>query len=773
MSTEKNPVQQAISCRLSRRRFLQALAAAGVLSALPGGLLTVGGGSRVFGEEVSFSPQIRGGYAGNDAYEIFRNACPRNCFDTCSIKSYVKDGVLQFIEGAPESTFTDGGLCVKGYAYPRRVYSPDRIKYPMKQVGRGSGNWQRISWDEAMETIAAKILEIKEKDGSLLGMALTKYSGNFGITHYGVEGMMSSLGYTTRFVGTPCWPAGIDAQHFDMGDMWCNDPEDMVHSKYIIIWGANPAWCSVHSMKYVTAAQRRGAKVVVIDPVFTQTAAKADEYWQIDTGTDGALALGMARHLVDMDLVDREWVNTYAHGYDEFEAYLKENITVEWAAEKTGLPAAAIRAVTEEFAAADPATIWIGYGMQRHTNGGQNVRAIDALVAMTGNIGKVGGGARYGHLYTWGFNYHAMVHAKPVGSIGYVGKTGPMGEFDTGATAEEAAYSDRALNINKIAQEILDVDDPPIRLLWVANKNVLSQDFDRNKIERAFQKLEMIVVVDQFFNQTAELADIVLPATTLFEDWTVNVSYWHYWLSINEQAIKPLFEAKSDIEIGAALSKQLNSMQPGSCTFPTELDPKAWMEAEFNDGIYELFGIKGWEELRNGPVKAKVHSAAWHDLQFKTPSGKYEFKSERATEYGHTALPVYKERRAAYGPYRLLTPHTKYALHSQFQNVDWMADFNPEPFIYVHPAVARQKGLRDGDMVRVFNQVGEERLRVKLTDNVPADTLLMYESWFGKGNKFNVNNLVDDTSSDMGAHATGSPGVAIHDQFADIEKVAA
>jgi anaerobic selenocysteine-containing dehydrogenase len=446
---------------------------------------------------------------------------------------------------------------------------------------------------------------------------------------------------------------------------------------------------------------------------------------------------------------------------------------VEWAAKTCGLPAEAIKAVAEEFATADPATIWIGYGMQRHTNGGQNVRAIDALVAMTGNVGKEGGGARYGHLYTWGFNYHAMIHDKPEGSVGFVGETGPMGEFDTGQGRGEAEYSDRAVNMNKIGQEILDAEDPPIRMLWAANKNVLSQDFDRNKIERAFQKLEMVVVVDQFFTQTAELADIVLPTTTPFEDWTVNVSYWHYWLSVNEQAIKPLFESKSDIEIASALSAKLNRLQPGSCTFPTELDPKEWMEKEFNDGIYALFGINSWEDLRNGPAKAQVHPAAWHDLQFKTPSGKFEFKSELAEEHGHPALPIYLEGRRAYAPYRLLTPHTKYSIHSQFQNVDWMADFNPEPYIYVNPKLASKKGIQDGDMVRVFNDIGEERLRAKLTDTVAPDTLLMYENWFGPKNKFNVNNLVDDTSSDMGAYKTGSPGVAIHDQFADIEKVTA
>ena len=204
-------------CSKERRGFLKGLLATGAAGALGGvsGSLLLPARS----EAKPFDPS---------AYQVFRNACPRNCYDTCSIKTYVKDGIVQFVEGAPESTFTHGALCVKGYSYPRRVYSPDRIKYPMIQEGRGSGNWRRISWDEAMDRISDKILELKKKDGNLLGLGLTKYSGNFGITNYGVEGMMSSLGYTSRFVGTPCWPAGIDAQNYDFGDMWCNDPEDLV-----------------------------------------------------------------------------------------------------------------------------------------------------------------------------------------------------------------------------------------------------------------------------------------------------------------------------------------------------------------------------------------------------------------------------------------------------------------------------------------------------------------------------------------------------------------
>ncbi|WP_336240546.1 molybdopterin-dependent oxidoreductase [Citrobacter werkmanii] len=740
---------------LNRRSFLKGLIALGTVAALPGGLLT----SRcaLAQPPIPFNPKT---------YKIYRNACPRNCYDTCSLKTWVKDDVITFVEGAPESTFTHGAPCVKGLSYPRRVYSPDRIKYPMVQDVRGSGNWRRISWDEAMQRIATKMLEIKKKDGSMLGLAMTKYSGKFGVLNYAVEGMMSSLGYTTRFAGTPCWPAGIDAQNYDMGDMWCNDPEDFVKAKYIIIWGANPAWCSMHTMKYIYQAREKGAKVVVIDPLLTQTAAKADLYLRVRPGSDGALALGMARHLVDKGLVDQDFVNNYSHGYPEFEAYLCNSVTVEWAAEICGLSADVIRQLAEEFTAVNPATVWIGYGMQRHVNGGANVRAIDAFVAMTGNIGIEGGGARYGHLHTWGFNYNAMLQKPPVGSIGMPGAAGTTSEF--GSAGAVAQYSDRSLNINQTAKGILEANEPPVRMLWVACKNPFAQDFDRSKMEKAFEKLEMVVCADQFFNETVQHADIVLPVTTAFEEWNVDASYWHYWLSINQPAIKPMYEAKCDLEIAVLLSRTINKLEPGSCTFPQEFDHKRWLDQEFNDGMGKMFGISSWDDLLDGPKKAILpSSAAWYGRKFKTPSGKFEFKSELCEKNGHTALPEYKSEAKSTLPFHLFTPHVQFGIHSQFINLDWMQVFYPEPFVYMHPISAEKRGVAENDLVKVFNTVGEVELRAKVTANVPEDFLVMYEAWFPK-RKYNVQNVVADTPADMGLMKTGAPGAAIHSQFADI-----
>lgn len=746
---------------MNRRSFIKGLVVLGSVSALPGGLLT----SRCVRAQppVPFNPAN---------YKIFRNACPRNCYDTCSLKTWVKDGVVTYVEGASESTFTHGAPCVKGLSYPRRIYSPDRIKYPMVQDGRGSGKWRRISWDEALERIAGKMLEIKQKDGSMLGLALSKYSGNFGVLTYAVEGMMSSLGYTTRFTGTPCWPAGIDAQSYDMGDMWCNDPEDMVRAKYIIIWGANPAWCSMHSMKYIYQARERGAKIVVIDPLLTQTAAKADQYLRIRPGSDGALALAMCRHLVDCGRVNEEFVTQYSHGYPEFETYLRKHITVEWASEICGVSPETIRSLAEEFTAVTPATVWIGYGMQRHINGGANVRAIDAFVAMSGNIGLEGGGARYGHLQTWGFNYNVMAQQPPTGSVGWTGITGPRGEFAHGApSSSESEYSDRLLNINQTAHEILEADNPPIRMLWVACKNPFAQDFDRNRMLKAFEKLEMVVCVDQFFNETVEHADIVLPATTTFEEWNVSASYWHYWLSVNEPAIRPMYECKSDLEIATLLSRTLNQREPGACTFPQDFDGKQWLDKEFNEGITKMFGIRSWDDLLSGPVKAKLpSSAAWYNRQFKTPSGKYEFFSETCAQNGHTALPEYKPAAEGKAPFHLFTPHVQFGLHSQFINLDWMQVFYPEPYVYLHPSAASRKGIKENARVRVFNDRGEVILRARITTNVPEDFLVMYESWF-PGQSYNVQNVVADTPADMGKMKTGAPGAAIHSQFADIELI--
>ena len=737
---------------ITRRTFLHGSAAAGILAGLGGGALPAFAQATAAGKEAAASAAAAAAAAaGGGVREVF-NACPRNCYDTCSIITTVKDGIIQHVRGNPACTFTNGRLCVKGYSYPRRVYSPDRIKYPMRQTAKGSGKWERISWDEAYTIIAEKILAIKKEYGNTLAICLNKYSGNFNVLAYGIEGMMSSLGHTTRCQGTPCWPAGIDSQSFDMGAIVNADPESMAKSKMIIVWGANPAWCSVHTMNIIQKAREGGAKVVFIDPIMTASASKADQFIEVKSSTDGALALGMCRYIIDHNLHDTAWMQQNSVGWEAFIDYVKNNITVEWAAEKTGVPTKVIEELAHEYATTQPAAIWIGYGMQRHTNGGAAVRSIDALAALCGNVGKVGAGANYAQLESWLFNYNAMVEP---------------------GVNKDNVEADRFFNINNFGADLLNATEPPIKLLWVACRNPMSQDPETGVVKQAFESVDLVVTVDQFFNQSVEMSDIVLPCCTIFETWGLHASYWHYWYHGNMPAIAPMYESKCDVEIAMGLSEKLNSMEPGSCTFPTGRTMEEWCAKEMSDAAKERFGFSDWKDIfKTGTAKVTGYEAAWADGKFRTPSGKFEFYSEAAASTGNHLLPVYRE--AAPEPekhtIRLLTPHWKYGLHSQFQNLDWMRDLCSEPFVEIHPQLAQEKGITDGGAVRLENEIGHMVLKAKITQNVPKDAVVVYEAWF-KDNPFNVNYVVKAIPADMGKFATGQPGVSFHDSFVSISKV--
>ncbi len=687
----------------------------------------------------------------NTGEMTFLNACPRDCYDTCSIISTVKDGVLKAINGNPANTYTNGHVCAKGYSYTRRVYSPDRIKYPMRQKGRGSGKWERISWDEAYTQIAKEILRIKHEYGSTLPICYNIGTGSMEILHNAPKGFFASIGYPTIAAGDPCWPAGMDAQSFDMGTIYCNDPETFVNSKYIILWGQNAAWTSIHSMHFIDKARKAGAKLVVIDPVLTSTASRADEYIQIKPASDGALALGMARHILDKKLYDADWLEKNAIGTEDFFQYLTNEVSLEWAEKESGVPKKVIARLAEEYATAKPANIWIGYGIQRHTNGGQMVRSIDALAALTGNIGKSGGGAQYGQLQTWGFNYNTTLQKPPANS----GGTKP-----------------RNIDINNFAHDIVATQDPPIKMIWFASRSAVSQDPDPEKTRQALKKMDLVVTCDQFMTPTVAMSDIVLPVTTFFESLGVNVSYWQYWLSLNEKAIKPMYETKDDLQIAMDLSKKLNELEPGSCTFPVISNREDWLDKEFNPDVYKLFGISDWRELRKGPVKAKTGLVAWQDGKFETPSKKYEFHSELAKKYKHPAIPSYLPcvPQSKKYPLRYFSSHWPIGTNVQFQNLDWMSAIQKEPFLEIHPLTAQKYALKEGDKVKAYNDIGSITVPVHITSTVPPDMAITYAAWY-KDNPNLANNLVKVRNTDMGSMKLNYPGTAFHDNFIEIKKI--
>jgi anaerobic selenocysteine-containing dehydrogenase len=695
--------------------------------------------------------------AKNTDEQIYRNACPRNCYGGCGLLSHVRDGRLVRVSGDSGHGFSRGKLCAKGLHYVQRVYSPDRLRYPLRQTPRGSGHWERVSWDEALEEIARKILDLKARYGSTLPIFLSKSTGNVGILHQAFDGFFGGIGHTTVTAGNLCWAAGIDARTFDFGECFNPDPEEIASARHLLIWGGNPAWTAVVQMPWIDQARENGAKVTVIDPVRTATASLADVHVTVRPGTDGALALGMARHLLKHGLWDRPFLAERVHGWEAFAEYLEAQIDPALVTRLTGVGEKQVAQLAEEYAAHRPAAIWAGMGLQRYSNGGQTMRAINALAAVTGQLGIPGGGVYFGSLQSYRFSYHIQSFRPPEGSQGVPGPDGRQ--------------TNRQVRITHLGEDLAALADPPVKMAWVACSNPFSQNPDQAALEETFRNLELVVQVDHFLNRTSHFADLVLPATTLFEQWDAVASHWHRWIAINEPAIAPYGESRSDLTIATNLSETMNRLSPGSSSFPTRGSALDWLRQEFGEGLLADLGIRDVTELRGGPRKLRMADPGTGARPFPTPSGRYELLSAEAVAFGHPALPEFRppdEPSPAF-PLRLVTSHSQFALHSQFQNLAPLMAANPEPRLEIHPKTAALRGIGDGDRVVVTGQVGFTTLRAALTRRVPEDVVLCYEAWY-RGSDFCINDVVPPSDTDMGSKMSLGRGAASNECFVQVTR---
>ncbi|AFL98968.1 anaerobic dehydrogenase, typically selenocysteine-containing [Desulfitobacterium dehalogenans ATCC 51507] len=684
---------------------------------------------------------------------LHHHICPRNCYDTCSIISTTRNGRLVSIEGNPSQGYTRGKLCPKVMDETHKVYSPHRVKYPMRQRKRFSGQWERISWNEALDIISRQIVSIKEKYRTTLPIAHNKYSGNFGIMHNALEAFMTGLGPTTRAVGSPCWSAGVEAQVFDFGAFFCSDPLDMEKAKLIWIWGANPAWNAAHQMPIIFRAMDHGAKVICLDTHFSATAARVHQFVRVNPGTDGLLALGLAKIIVDHQLTDPELPN-YSLGHEEFMDYLKLKVDLQECSEVTGVSIDTMKELALEYGATKPACIWAGFGLQRYTNGGQNLRAIDALGALTGNIGRPGGGVQYGHFETWRFS-------------------GPLAHSQCGHA------QDRELDINQFPQLALEAD-PPVKMLWIASRNPFQQDANHAEWQRLSETLELIVVSDLFHTRSSAAADLFLPVTTHYEHWDLHASYWHYYIGINEPAIEPVGEARSDLQITWDLSKRLNQSSPGSSAFPTEGSEKEWVLGAIGPEMLEILGIHSAEDLLKGPRRVNYSGTAWQERKFQTPSGKYEFYSEKAQEWGLPPLPIYRPSRKppAETPLRLLTPHHLSGLNSQVYlyseessgGAESLRENNTFPKARLNPKTAETYGLHRGDKAILWNRGGSLPVTIEPDPSIGTEVIVIYQENRANLKSPHLNLLNLGELTDMGKYATGAYGLALNETFVGIRK---
>ncbi len=681
--------------------------------------------------------------------KVYTTACPRNCYSTCAMKVQVEDGRLRRIEPHPGNRATPGGACLKGLSYVERVHSPDRILHPLRRVG-DSGEFERISWDDALDTIAEKLVELKADPGP---QSVLYYSGS------GTKGLLKGAGREfwrlyggcTATYGDLCWPAGLEATRLTLGANKHSAPWDVADARLIVLWGKNAAETNIHQMAFIDQALDAGAKLVVIDPRRTQSAERAELLLQPRPGTDGALALAIAHLLIKSGRIDRAFIEQHVLGYAAF-AEAVADFTPERAAEITDIPVEYIERLAEYFGTIRPVTVSPGFGMQRFTNSGQTMRALLAILAITGNIGKPGAGWVYANLQS-----HIL---EPVlDPIAFYPPEVPDGVVRV------------SISTARLGPEMLATHDPPLRMVWVERGNPVTQNPETNTVLEAFRALDFRVVVEQFLTDTAREADIVLPAKTMFEQSDVIGAYWHAYVQLKQKVIDPPGEVKPETEIYRLLARRLGiAERDDPMIFPVgdgEVD--AYLERAL-----EPFPELSLERLREGPLPAPGgQDVAFSDFVFPTPSGKIELESAEAEQrWGVARVPTYEEpgesiRRpqpaADQYPLYLLTPNTKNRIHSQFNNLRMIRQFGDTPAACLHPDDARERLIGDGDWVRVFNERGEIELEARLDNGLKRGCVWVTNGWWiSEGGNVNFTSSARET--DMGH------GAAFHENRVEVER---
>lgn len=697
--------------------------------------------------------------------KVVHAACPHDCPDACGILITVEDGRATKIQGDPSNPFTRGFLCAKVSKYLDRVYSPDRVLYPMRRVspkgpaGQGfrtaEANFQRITWDEALDEITTRFKHIIAQFGS---EAILPYS------YGGTLGKLNSGSMDRRFfhrLGASqldrkiCSDAGEAGFKSVYGVLMSGEPEQFRHSKYIIAWAANIHGNNVHLWPFIEEARRNGAKLVVIDPYRTRTAACADWYIQINPGTDGALALAMMHVIINENLHDADYVARYTIGFDQLRAKVQD-YPPEKVAQWTGISAADIRKLAHEYATTRPSIIRMNYGVQRSQNGGMSSRIISMLPIVIGSWKEIGGGFQLSTSGAYGLNTAALKR--------------------TDFTQKSLGRPARTLNMVELGKVLNEVKDPPVQALLVYGSNPAAVCPNHNEVVRGLTRPDLFTVVhEQFFTDTTDYADIVLPATTFFEHKDLQDAYGHYYLQMSNQAIEPLGECKSNVEFFRALALRLGFED--DC-FHDSIDrmieqaldsPNPWLKGMSRERLEEEGHIRLNFEETSSMIKNPQASAQetnyflpYAEGNFRTPSGKAEFYSEALKAEGLDPvaefIPPDESRHTAAAkefPLELLARKADNFLNSTFTNVPSVQSMEETGLLEISRPDAEPRGIRDGDTVRVFNRRGEIQLKARVDGKVPPGVVAAKLNWakLTPGSR-NINVLTSEKLSDMGNSAT-------------------
>lgn len=666
--------------------------------------------------------------------QIIHSVCPQDCYCTCSMRIHLKDGKIVKIDGLPESPFTEGFFCLKGHSYIQHTFNPNRLRYPMLRGKNGS--FRRISWEESIDFIANKLQYIKDNFGPS-AMVWWPGADPFGM-HSSWGNRFFNLYGSVNLISpgdSLCFLAGVRAFEYiyGVGNPF-HDPSDWVNSRYLIIWGTNKAETSLRSMKYILDARDKGAKLVVIDPRFTRTAAKSDWWIHPRQGTDGALVLAMLNVIQASGLEDRDFIAKHVIGWNQFLPRIRE-FPPDRVAIITGIPRETIVKLAVEYATHKPASIFTAMGITHYSNGFETARLLAVLPAVTGNLGVSGGGLHYQAGDGWALNYSAIEHPESL----------PGG-------AKRIANS-----VAELPEMILS-KKTPIKGMVMCGGNPLTSWPNSEKVKKALQTLEFLLYIGFYVDDSAQISHILLPAATALEWNDVVRSFAHYYLHWQQKAIEPMWESKTEFEIWSLLAAKMGY--------------KKWFEYSEEELLNKVLDCDiarhiTVEKLKNSPGGLRLMMPYVYPRveDVKTPSRKVEIYSDRLKAEGYDPLPFYEEPHESpvrtpdvfrEYPFLLMTGHRMPDLHSSFNWIPWLRELNKEAVVDIHPDAAKRLGVHAGDMVYVESRRGRIRVRARITIEVSPQMVFIAEGWpLAEGKS--VNALVDDSAGNL-TFSSGTPG---------------
>lgn len=657
---------------------------------------------------------------------VFPSVCSLDCPDQCGLLLHKKNGRITKVEGDHNHPVTKGFICNKVRNMTERIYDKKRLKYPMKRIGaKGEGEFVRISWEEAINTITTRWKELLQSDTP---ESILPYS------FYGNMGNLSAEGMDRRFFNrlgasqldrSICNSAGAEGYKYTMGGSYGTDPEETIHTKLFIFWGVNAVSTNMHQATLAQQARKQnGAKIVVIDVHKNKTARLADWFIPILPGTDTALALGLMHILFAENMVDSPFLEKFTVGHEELREHVLQYdpVTVSGI---TGIPVEDIIKLARMYGKTSPAFIRIGNGPQHHDNGGMFVRTISCLPALTGQWLVEGGGAIKG-------NSAYLAH-----------NTAKLQRPDLLKNKKT-----RVINMNLLGEALLTLD-PPVKSLYVYGTNPAVVAPAANKIRSGLEREDLFTVVhDLFLTETARYADIVLPATSSFENTDFYTSYWHHYIQLQQPVIEPYEESKSNTDVFRLLAKGMGFTETDFDETDAELIEQS-LENPMNPYTEEI----NYEALtKHHYIKAK---AKFPD-SLPTPSEKIELYSEKMKQDGYPPLPTYVPLiKDSDHPFQFIAAPNHNFLNSTFANQTKHVELEKEPVVVLNREDAEKLNVDDGEQVRVWNERGECILKASVGDDVLPGVAVTQGLWGAvDGTKHLVNALTPDRIADMGGGAT-------------------